>query len=87
MPDRITHLTTVRPIVDAQASPTQEMRSWAQLVTELMPIVGSGSPEGVILGKQGVSFIDEDASSGSVLYKKQKTDIAGDRSKGWVLIG
>ena len=85
MPDRITHLTTVRPIVDAQASATQEMRSWAQSITDLSIVIGTGSPEGVIESVAGALYMNDIGTAGNILYVKRSADVAGDRTKGWVL--
>jgi hypothetical protein len=56
-------------------------------MTDRSLIVGSGSPETVVEAPQLGTYMDEDAAPGSVFYIKQKADIGGDKTKGWVLIG
>ena len=49
-------------------------------------LVGVGSPEGVIQAEQGQEYMDSTGVAGSIKYIKRDTDIAGDRSAGWILI-
>jgi len=85
MPNRIAHLTTVRPIVDSQAVMTQEGRSWAQSITNLIMINGTGSPEGVIEAIVGAQYTDTNGTTGTMLYIKRDADVGGDKSQGWIL--
>lgn len=74
------------PIVDEAG---YMLQAFAAIMLELYKtstLSGSGSPEGLIEGGLKQLYMDEDAASGSVLYIKQKTDIAGDRKKGWILV-
>ena len=50
-------------------------------------IIGSGSPDSVIEAEQGQEYLDEDGLAGSIKWIKQKADIGGDRTQGWVAIG
>jgi hypothetical protein len=60
---------------------------WIKQVTERGLLIGSGSPEGVVEAQQGVEYLDEEGTDGEVKYIKQKAQVAGDRTQGWVLIG
>jgi hypothetical protein len=50
-------------------------------------LIGTGSPEGVVEAQQGVEYMDETGTTGSVKWIKQLADISGDKSQGWVAIG
>jgi len=75
------------PIVDKNGEMTIEFLIWVDQVTANDPIIGTGSPEGVIEALQGRLFIDTAAGTGSVLYvKRDGDDGSGDRTKGWILV-
>lgn len=74
------------PIIDSDGRPTQAFAAFLLQVTYRSTIIGTGSPEGLLDGGLGQTYMDDTAASGSVLYIKQKTDIAGDRKKGWILV-
>lgn len=59
--------------------------AWAQRVTELEILSGTGSPEGVIDASVGRLYMDENGTAGSILYIKRDADISGDTSRGWIL--
>ena len=86
MADKITGLPYTRPIVNSSGVLTQEARSFFRIITERSRIIGEGSPEGVISAIQGADYLDTTGSTGALLYVKQKDEIGGDTSKGWVLV-
>lgn len=59
--------------------------AWASLVTEninkLIPLSGTGSPEGVVVGFISQIYFDTDASAGTGLYHKEADD---GLNTGWV---
>ena len=61
---------------------TTSFRQWTQAITERATIIGSGSPEGVVTATQGALYMDEDATTGSILYIKKE----GSGANGWVLV-
>lgn len=65
---------------------TDEFRGWTADVTRALPVIGTGSPEGVVTALQFSLYIDDAGGTGSIEYRKMQTDIAGDKSKGWVLV-
>lgn len=75
-----------RPIVDDSGLMTQEFRTWVQTINNRSLIIGSGSPESVIESPVGAEYMDELGTAGTIKYIKQKADILGDKSKGWVLV-
>jgi len=78
--------TPVRPIVDERAEMSQEFRNWTQLVSKLSVAEGSGSPEGVIEAEPTKQYMDTAGTAGAILYIKRDADVAGDRTKGWILV-
>ncbi len=83
----ITRPSPLTKHVNEQGRPTTEFMLWIQNVSNLAQSVGNGDPEGVVESDQLAIFMDEDGAPGAVLYIKQKSDIGGDRSMGWVVIG
>tara|TARA_R110000782_G_scaffold81321_1_gene160726 strand:- start:1061 stop:1216 length:156 start_codon:yes stop_codon:yes gene_type:complete len=51
-----------------------------------MPIVGTGSPEGVIEAVQYSLYLDGTGSAGAIQYRKMLPSIGGDRKQGWILV-
>lgn len=74
------------PVVDETGRPTQELSIFSEAVAALDPIVGTGSPEGVVEARRGRFYINDAGSSGSVLYVKVLNDISGNRKQGWILV-
>jgi len=83
----INQLNAANPITDEQNRMTQNMRVFANQVTESGLIIDIGSPETVVPANQGRFYMDETGLTGSVLFIKQLTDIGGDNTQGWVAIG
>jgi len=83
---QVTALTSTRPVLEQDGTTGQEMRSWAQLLTDRALIIGTSTPEGVITAPQGSMFMDDAGTAGSILYVKRDADIAGDKKLGWILV-
>ena len=66
--------------------PTQVLQTFSEEVARLDPILGSGSPEGVIEGRAGRFYINTAGGVGTTLYVKRLDDIAGNRKNGWTLV-
>ena len=49
-------------------------------------IIGTGSPEGVVVAIQGSIYMDDAGLTGAILYVKRDSDILGDSSEGWILV-
>lgn len=75
-----------RPIVKSMGTMEDTFRRWTLDVSRLELIIGTGSPEGTIEAAQGREYMDEAGTSGAIKYIKRDSDIAGDRSMGWILI-
>lgn len=80
----------VRPasevIVDEEGRPTVKFFQWLGLVTDLEPLSGIGSPEGVLEARSKRIYFDLNGTTGSIAYIKLQDDIIGDRTQGWELI-
>lgn len=74
------------PIVNADGIVTEAFRTLLLQLTNNFLLTGQGAPEGVLVASKGVRYMDEDGVTGSVLYIKQKDNIGGDRSLGWILV-
>lgn len=79
-----TKLPAIFPLVDDSGLPEQVFREWTRTVSDAMPIVDSGSPEGVVDAAQYSLYIDESDSSAPTYYRKMLPEINGDTSRGWV---
>lgn len=82
----VTTPSPTRPIVEQDGTPSQELRSWIQIITNQALIISTGSPEGIIEANVGAEYMDTDGTTGTLVYKKRDADIAGDKTKGWILI-
>lgn len=73
-------------IISDDGTMSQVFMIWTQLITDNDLIIGTGSPEGAIDAAQGRIYMDDAGIAGAIVYIKRDTDIAGDRTKGWILI-
>jgi len=65
---------------------SQAFRTWALEVSNSLPIIGTGSPEGVVDAPQYSLYLDDAGGPGAVQYRKMQPDIAGDTKKGWIAV-
>lgn len=87
MVDKISQPERIRAIVDANNHMTDEFSEWVQVITQRSLIIGTGSPEGVIIAGIGSEYMDDAGTAGGIKYiKRDADDGAGDRSIGWILI-
>lgn len=86
MADRITAPDANRPILDSSGNMEQSFRSWANNLTRLSLITGEGSPEGVVPADRGADYMDTIGTAGNIKYIKRDSDIAGDKTQGWILV-
>ena len=84
----IAPLNNDEPIFNEDGTVTIEFSTWVELVSNLCPLTGSGSPEGVVEASNNPprQYMDTAGAAGSILYVKRDSDIAGDRKKGWILV-
>lgn len=74
------------PIVDKDGKQTQEFNDWTIDVTNLQPLIGTGSPEGVVSADVLREYMDASGTAGNIKYIKRDSDILGDATKGWILV-
>ena len=79
-------LNATNAIVESNGTMSQAFRTWTISASLSIPIVGSGSPEGLLEARQYQLYIDSAGIAGAIEYRKMLSDIAGDRSKGWILV-
>ena len=81
-----TKLQAAQPIVEPNLTMTQTFRTWTIEVTRSLLHVGTGSPEGVVEAPQYSLYLDEATPASPVQYRKMLSEVAGDRSQGWVAL-
>lgn len=83
-------LNAINPITLENLTMSDEFRTWAlQLVNEvnaLTPIVGAGSPEGVVSAPQYSLYLNSAGISGTIEYRKMLPDVGGDITQGWIAV-
>lgn len=79
-------LNAAQPIVDSTGKMSQAFRTWTLDASLSIPLVGTGSPEGVLEARQYQLYIDSTGGAGSIQYRKMLSDIGGDRTQGWLLV-
>lgn len=79
-------LNASQPIVDSSGKMSQAFRTWTLDASLSIPIVGTGSPEGVVEARQYQLYIDANGLAGSIEYRKMLSEIGGDRTQGWKLV-
>ena len=79
-------LNVGQPIVQADGTMAQSFRQFTQDASLSIPIVGSGSPEGVIEAAQYSLYLDSSGGASAIQYRKMQPQIGGDRTKGWILV-
>ena len=83
---RIVQPDSNRPLLNESGAPAQQFNSWLKDINDRALIIGTGSPENVIEANQGAQYMDDAGATGAILYIKRDADIAGDKTKGWILV-
>lgn len=86
MVDFVIQPTRTRAIVEEDGTMSQEFGVWTQTINNQSTIVGAGSPEDEVEAPITAEYMDTAGTTGNIKYIKQKTDIGGDKTKGWILI-
>lgn len=79
-------LNAAQPIVQPDGTMAQPFRQFTQDASLSIPIVGDGSPEGVVEARQYSLYINSTGTTGSIEYRKMLPQIGGDVTKGWVAV-
>ena len=84
-----TELSFIRSIIDADGTLTLQSRTYFLALDDAINLVtvisGSGSPEGVVEALVTKQYMDTAGTAGTITYIKKFTDIAGDKTMGWIL--
>ena len=86
MPQVARKINSAQPITEDDGTMSQLFRSWMIQVSNNIPIVGTGTPEGVIEAPQYSLYIDEAVPLTPVQYRKMLPSVTNDRSKGWAVV-
>ena len=79
-------LNVAQPIVNEDGTMAQPFRQFTQDASLSIPIVGTGSPEGVVEARQYSLYINSAGTTGSIEYRKMLPNIGGDTTQGWVAV-
>ena len=79
-------LNAGQPIVEDNGTMEAPFREYMVVLANNLPIVSTGTPEGVISAPQFSLYIDSAGITGTIEYRKMLTDIGGDITQGWVLV-
>jgi len=79
-------LNVGQAIVDEDGTMAQAFRQFTQDASLSIPIVGVGTPEGVIEAAQYSLYLDSSGGASAIQYRKMQPKIGNDRTKGWVLV-
>ena len=79
-------LNAGQPIVDSSGKMSQAFRSFTLEASLSIPIVGTGSPDGVVEARQFQLYIDSAGLAGAIEYRKMVSEIGGNRKLGWKLV-
>jgi hypothetical protein len=74
------------PLITDEQKPTERFFLWTVAVSRLDIMSGTGSPEGVVPAPQKSLYMDESGTAGAILYIKRVSDVAGNKTQGWVLV-
>ena len=79
-------LSAALPIVDKFGTMQQPMIDKMNALNNNLPIIGQGSPEGVVEALQFTLYIDQDGTAGNIEYRKMLVNIGGDKKLGWLAV-
>lgn len=74
------------PIIDKEGKMANAFREEMSRLALLVPITGTGSPEGLIKARLFQVYLDEAGSAGNIEYRKMLSEIGGDILKGWIQV-
>ena len=77
-------LNAATVLVDANGAPTPPFRDYLTRLENNLPILGDGSPEGVVEADLYSLYINR--TGAPIEYRKMSTDIGGDKTQGWLAV-
>jgi len=75
-----------QPFVDEKGMMTIPVSIFINIIGNLTIAEGVGSPEGVLFALVTKQYMDTSGTAGNISYIKRDADIAGDKTKGWILV-
>jgi len=84
MPNPPLKPNVLQPLLEKDLTAAQHHRQWLNEISRYAPIVGDGSPEGVVEAPQYSVYIDESAPSLPIVYRKMLASVGSDRAQGWI---
>lgn len=79
-------LNVSTPITLENGTMVREFQDWTLELAKWVPILGVGSPEGVMEAPLYSLYIDKTGIAGAIEYRKMSSEIGGDRTKGWLAV-
>tara|TARA_R110001632_G_scaffold65869_1_gene155809 strand:- start:1623 stop:1874 length:252 start_codon:yes stop_codon:yes gene_type:complete len=79
-------LNVGQPIVEDNLTMSQAFRQFTQEASLSIPIVGTGTPEGVVEAVQYSLYLDSSGGAGAIQYRKMLPNIGGNKKQGWILV-
>jgi len=79
-------LNAANPIVFEDGTMQAPFRDQMNTIARYLPIIGTGSPEGVVEALQYALYLDSTGVTGSIEYRKMLPAIAGNTKMGWVAV-
>jgi len=74
------------PVVTKDGHMQPVLRRFLSDTAILQISTGAGTPEGALSAVVTSLYMDTAGTAGSILYIKRDSDIAGDSTKGWILV-
>ena len=86
MVNRVVSLNPSSSLMREDGSLQPAFQLFSQSLANRALIISSGSPDGVIEANKGALYMDDTGVTGAILYVKKNTDVAGNKTQGWVLV-
>jgi hypothetical protein len=82
----VPQLNAAQPIIYQNGTMQAPFREQMNRLNSNLPILGTGSPEGVVAAPLYTLYINKSGTSGTIEYRKMLTDISGNKLLGWVAV-
>jgi len=79
-------LNAALPIVYDNGTMQEPFRKQMDVLNNGLPVLGDGSPEGVVSAPIYSLYIDRTGIAGAIEYRKMLPDVGGDKTQGWLAV-
>ncbi len=79
-------LNAALPIVFDDGTMQQPFRQQMDTLNNALPLLGDGSPEGIVSAPIYTLYIDRLGTAGAIEYRKMLPDVGGDKTQGWLAV-